>query len=63
MKNSHLPWDMQPKEFKGLNKDIKNDILLLHFNNLFSDLCELFIYAIIYSEKNIELKYIKKGEI
>ena len=52
-------------EFKSsaLNKDIKNDILLLHFNNLFSDLCELFVYAIIYSEKNIELKYIKKGEI
>jgi len=46
----------------AFNKTTKDNILLQHFYRLFIDLCILFTETILYSEKDIELKFIKKGE-
>lgn len=53
------------KEFNSnyiYNKYEKDKNLLQYYNQLFTYLCELFTIARLYSEKDIELKYFKKGE-
>ena len=52
------------KEFKSsqLNIAEKDKALIQYYNKLFVDLCELFTLSLLYSEKDIEFKYIKRGE-
>ena len=52
------------KEFKSflINIKEKDKSLLEYYNKLFVDLCELFTISLLYSEKDIELNYIKRGE-
>ena len=52
------------KEFKSCSLNIieKGKAFFQYYNKLFVDLCELFTISLLYSEKNIELKYIKRGE-
>ena len=44
-------------------KDNKDKILLEHYSRLFIDLCELFTESLLFSERDIELKYFEKGII
>ena len=46
----------------AFNKTTKDNALLQNFYRLFIDLSILFTETILYSEKDIELKFIKKGE-
>ena len=46
----------------SLNKIERDKSLLQYYNQLFTDLCELFTMVRLCSEKDIELKYFQKGE-
>lgn len=52
------------QEFKSssLINITRDNTLLQHYSILFTDLCELFTEILLFSEKDIELKFIAKGE-
>ena len=50
-------------QISSLNRIIlKDNNLLQHYQKLFIDLCQLFTLTLLFSEKEIELKYIQKGK-
>ena len=54
---------LEELQTSSLNRIIlKDNILLQHYKRLFIDLCQLFTLTLIFSEKEIELKYIEKGK-
>ena len=54
---------LEELQISPLNRIIlKDNNLLQHFRKLFIDLCQLFTLTLLFSEKEIELKYIEKGK-
>ena len=54
---------LEELQISSLNRIIlKDSILLQHYRKLFIDLCQLFTLTLLFSEKEIELKYIEKGK-